>query len=857
MSGLWRSQPMRYCSIMMRSECAHDTLKEVGEHGFFHPVDLGDPLDLAESAKVAKKRIDECRTWQSKLEKFTSLMEEFNVPVPDSQFTEDSGGDQELLGSGDLLEALTRHVNPREEELVRNIQFLRETKQSVIASIEHQAVLKVVAELQLEEGEEKSDQQSSYPRSKQSSTSTPLLGADFGAQASEIELGPRYHSYVCGVINTSAQPMFARLLFRISRGNAIAGFKTIEGGIVDGSDGENPVPKSVFYIMLTGQQLKDRIKRLCTNFEATVYETPNGAAAFESMRVQLENTAADQRAVLQTTEFAVVQLLQSFAGTESRSPLHTFLLALRKEKAICQTLMMCRFTYGMIYIEGWCPKIEVNNLRDRLNQAFRNIEPAPLFTESPQTPTQNPGSPPTYFRTNKFTEVYQGLVDTYGMARYREVNPGLFTIVTFPFLFAVMYGDFGHGIFLFSFASFLIYKEDHFLEQKRKGKMNEIFVMVFGGRYMLILMGFFAIYVGTIYNDCMSLPIHFFDSMWQLGNVTNAKNQTYVDYVRQEDAVYPWGVDWQWYHKKNELFFFNSLKMKLSIILGVSQMMFGLFLSAANHVHFKDRIALYFECIPQILFLSCTFGYLALMIIMKWCIRYENPFESPQLLTQMISMFLSSGGLPDQTDASGKQRPIPLYGSQHSVQTFLYLVAIATIPVMFVAKPCLKHREAKQMHRRGHANFDANDMTVEMNSSGDEQGSFDSAQEHGSDHKEHTLGDAMIHQAIHTIEFILGAISNTASYLRLWALSLAHAQLAKVFWEKMMMEYGIENMSGIGGLIGFGAWFGATFAVLLCMDVLECFLHALRLHWVEFQSKFYNADGYPFAPFNFKKLSED
>lgn len=261
-------------------------------------------------------------------------------------------------------------------------------------------------------------------------------------------------------------------------------------------------------------------------------------------------------------------------------------------------------------------------------------------------------------------------------------------------------------------------------------------------------------------------------------------------------------------------------------------MICGNFFKGANAIHFKSKTDFFFEFIPQLVFMSCIFGYMILMIFIKWCTPWNYNFndDAPNLITVLMNMFLKLGKLDDDGRA--------LWGDgtqQESVQLTLLLIGLLAVPFMLFPKPIILYYAHKK-NDHGH--------------SAEEYQEFD--KEH-SGHADHSFGEIFIHQMIETIEYVLGAVSNTASYLRLWALSLAHAQLANVFFEKTMVTT-IESGNPIMVVVGFFMFANVSVGVLMCMDSLECFLHALRLHWVEFMNKFYKGVGIRFLPFSFDEV---
>lgn len=453
--------------------------------------------------------------------------------------------------------------------------------------------------------------------------------------------------------------------------------------------------------------------------------------------------------------------------------LQSWFVKVRKLKSIYLCLNQFNFdvTSKCLIAECWYPTQDKN----RINMALkRGTERSGASVQSILNTMHTKQEPPTFHRTNKFTAGFQAIVDAYGVAKYREVNPAPFSIISFPFLFAVMFGDAGHGFIMFLAALTLVLKESQIKSSKIQ---NEIFNMFFSGRYLILLMGLFSVYTGLMYNDVFAKSLNLFGTSWNVTKFDEAtQNLTQISEIQlnpvwsYSGTPYYFGLDPMWQISKNKILFLNSYKMKLSVILGVIQMLFGIFLGFWNHTYFQNKINIFCQFIPEVIFILSIFGYMNTLIFYKWLSwDASDSYCAPSILITLINMFL--GKYPDENEPNCQL--LMFYKGQKLVQICLIISAVVCIPWMLAIKPYLllkKHKES-QFIKQSRVNYSTHNSTSDgLTASTDQVSVTVEANGMNIDHEdaekeEFDFGEIAIHQAIHTIEYCLGKIFFISDFL--------------------------------------------------------------------------------------------
>lgn len=805
---LMRSEKMTFVQLIIPAESAHRAISYLGKLGLLQFRDLN--ADKSPFQRTFVNQVKRCAEMSRKLRFLKDQINKAGVATPGRPATQSSLELEELEVQLAEHEHELNEMNSNSEKLQLTYNELLEFKMVLQKAGGFLASSKssvAPEETELEENV--------YSNDAYDDTSSLLEQEMRGAPA---QSGVRF---ISGIISKSKALRFERMLFRATRGNMLFNQAPADEVIKDPTSAE-VVEKTVFVVFFSGEQARMKILKICEAFGANCYPVPEEI----SKQRQITREVLSRLTELETTLDAGIRH-RNKALSAIGFHLTEWMNMVRREKAVYDTLNMLNFdvTKKCLVGEGWCPIFAKPKIQEALHRA--------TFDSSSQVGIifhvmEAVESPPTYFRTNRFTNAYQEIVDAYGVARYQEANPAVYAVITFPFLFAVMFGDWGHGICLLLMALFLIARESKLSSQK----LGSFMEMLFGGRYVVLQMALFSIYCGLIYNEFFSVPFHIFGaSAYRCRDATCGDART-AGLIKFRDP-YPFGVDPSWRGSRTELPFLNSLKMKMSILMGVAQMNLGIILSYFNARFFGSSLDIRYQFVPQIIFLNSLFGYLSLLIIIKWCTGSQA-----DLYHVMIYMFLSP------MDDLGENQ---LFWGQRPLQILLLIMALVAVPWMLFPKPfILKGLHAERFQGRTYGILRSSEIDLDS-----EPGS---ARQHH--HEEFNFSEVFVHQLIHSIEFVLGSVSNTASYLRLWALSLAHSELSTVFYEKvLLLAWGYDNLAI--RLVGLAVFAFATAFILLMMETLSAFLHALRLHWVEFQNKFYFGDGYKFRPFSFATLTDE
>ena len=172
------------------------------------------------------------------------------------------------------------------------------------------------------------------------------------------------------------------------------------------------VDKAVFIIFAHGPIVLSKIRKVAESLSATIFSLPPDPRTRKEQLHESNARLDDVVSVLQNTSATLLAELRLVAND-----IQHWNSVVRREKSIYHALNMFNYAADRktLISEAWLARNDLAKVQSILEQV--GISGAvPTMHELHTTK-----DPPTFHRTNKFTEEFQTIIDSYGVAKYREV----------------------------------------------------------------------------------------------------------------------------------------------------------------------------------------------------------------------------------------------------------------------------------------------------------------------------------------------------------------------------------------------------------------------------------------------------
>jgi V-type H+-transporting ATPase subunit a len=674
----------------------------LGEIGFSQFIDLN--KDEAPHTLPFTNQVKQCEEAERKLAYLQDQCKRHYVPITPPENID--GFLQHLNKIKDtkrkaihlLLDEIMREIKSHEKFIQEQNARLKESEATLESVKNFHQVLRVAHRMIPQFNQQMMSDIEGRGNQKQSSVYEPLIQNDL----INIER-------VAGVIDSEEIFRFRKLIFRVTKGKS---YIYTEQYV----DPENPEGKARSVYIITyydGIHIREKIRRICDSFSGQRFDIPEHKLLQARIQEMSENIR-NQRSVYDSTKQQLRQQLIDFDSVsqdgiqKSSSTIFIYKMFLAQEKALYQSLNTMKAYSGGLIGYFWAPAEQETEIMNKLaSHSASKVSPIKDNFHI---------EPPTYNKMTEFSFVFQQIVDTYGIPTYQEANPTPVSIVTFPFMFGLMFGDMGHGSILAFFGLFLTLGANHLQKSSLK--------MLLPYRYFFLLLGMCSTYCGFMYNEFFAMPTELFSScydlnakkQWSLAKDVTAKTGNWYYDRKDFKCTYPMGVDPVWGLSNQKLTFANNIKMKLSVIMGIVHMTIGVMMKGTNALFRHDLVTFLFEVVTGLIMLLGMFGWMDLLIYGKWffpiqfvsrdIITVDNKPEflgdvvnrhTPSVINIMITTVFGGGQLPDGTHdysflVSGDRTKYPpddaMQAAMYSTSVNLLIWAVSCVPLMLLVKPC-------------------------------------------------------------------------------------------------------------------------------------------------------------------------